>query len=182
VVVDDRVVTDAEGNVRRIERTPEEIERITLLVKEAVGFNLQRGDSVQVINAPFQAPPEPEPLPELPIWQQPWVWDLAKQAGGVILVLFLIFFVLRPTMKRLSSPPVIERIEDAAEGEAGTGGGGEGRMAGEGGEALAAGESALKLPGPGSYEATLEAARQMVNEDPKRVAQVVKSWVNEDGK
>lgn len=184
VVVDDRVTTDTDGNIQRVERTPEEIERITLLVREAVGFDAQRGDSVRVINAPFQAPPAPGPLPEVPIWEQPWVWDLAKQAGGVILVLFLILFVLRPTMKRLTAPPVIERIE----GEGGVGdradGGEMGAEGGHGGAmgALAGADGAMKLPGPGSYEATLDAARQMVNEDPKRVAQVVKSWVNEDGK
>ena len=44
----------------------------------------------------------------------------------------------------------------------------------------AAGEP-IKLPGKGKYEDTLDAARQMVNEDPKRVAQVVRSWVAEDG-
>jgi len=178
VVVDDRVVADADGAIQRSPRSPEEISRITQLVKKAIGFDATRGDSVQVINAAFMAPPVTELLPEVPVWEQPWVWDLAKQAGGILLVLMLILFVLRPTMKRLTAPPVIERIDgsvEGAEGEAGEGAEG-GAMALE-----RKGSEALGLPGPEGYEDTLEAARQMVDEDPKRVAQVVKSWVGEDG-
>ncbi|MBA1330309.1 hypothetical protein QQ73_03710 [Candidatus Endoriftia persephone str. Guaymas] len=59
----------------------------------------------------------------------------------------------------------------------------EGELASEGGLAgeLEGGE-AVKLPGPGSYEKTLEAARQMIAEDPKRVAQVVKQWIADDAR
>ena len=40
----------------------------------------------------------------------------------------------------------------------------------------AAGEP-VRLPGGGKYENVMDAARQMVDEDPKRVAQLVKTWV-----
>jgi len=175
VVVNDKISLDPEGVQARSERTPEEINRITQLVKEAIGFSAARGDSVRVINASFMAPVEMEPLPELPIWEQTWVWDLAKQIGGVLLVLILIFFVLRPTMQRLTSPPVI--VKSGEEGDAGEDGlgGGEG-VAG----ALPAGAPGYQLPGPDSYQETLDATRQMVSEDPKRVAQVVRSWIAED--
>ena len=170
VVVDDHVASNSEGQPVRQARTPEEINRITQLVKEAIGFNATRGDSVRVINAAFMLPQPPEPLPELAIWEQPWVWDLAKQLGGVLLVLLLIFFVLRPTMKRLTTMPRVERLAgDAnASGEAGA-------------NALQVpGGDKMQLPGPGGYETSLEAARGMVQNDPKRVAQVVRSWVSED--
>lgn len=175
VVVDDRLIADAEGAVVRSERTPEDISRITQLVQEAIGFNVQRGDSVKVINASFMVPPVPEPLPEVPLWEQPWVWDLAKQVGGVLLVLFLILFVLRPTMKRLSAPPVIEKIsaEEA---------GGENAESLDGGGTRALGQDRehMQLAGPEKYADTLDAARQMVADDPKRVAQVVKRWIAEE--
>jgi flagellar M-ring protein FliF len=175
VVVDDKVILGDDGTPVREERTPEDISRITQLVKEAIGFSVNRGDSVQVINASFMVPPPPEPLPELEIWEEPWVWDVAKQVGGVILVLILILFVLRPTMKRLSAPPVIERVaQEGDEGEAGAqGGGSAGALEGPAGRTM-------QLPGPEGYEETLDAARQMVQDDPKRVAQVVRSWVAED--
>ncbi|WP_428604799.1 flagellar basal-body MS-ring/collar protein FliF [Sedimenticola sp.] len=175
VVVDDQVSVADDGVVTRIERTPEEISRLTRLVKEAIGFSAQRGDSVEVINSAFMMPAPPEPLPELAIWEEPWVWDVAKQVGGVILVLVLIFFVLRPTMKKLTAPPVMHQIP-AAEGAAG---GAHGAAGGAG--SLDGSEEAMRLPGPEKYENTLEAARQMVQDDPKRVAQVVRSWVAEDG-
>ncbi len=145
-------------------RTPEELENITQLVKEAIGFNEERGDTVRVINAAFQLPPELAPLPEEAIWEKAWVWDVGRQTGGVLLVLVLIFVVLKPTMKKLLAtplmpPPAVPPVA-ALEGT---------------------NESRVELPGRGGYENTLEAARGMVQEDPKRVAQVVKKWVSEDG-
>ncbi|TVT55117.1 MAG: flagellar basal body M-ring protein FliF [Sedimenticola thiotaurini] len=173
VVVDDLITQAEDGTTTRIERTPEDINRITRLVKESIGFNAQRGDSVEVINSPFMAPEQPAPLPELAIWQQPWVWDVAKQAGGVILVLVLILFVLRPTMKKLIEPPVVHRLSET---EGATAGG----AAGGAGMSLEGDDDSMMLPGPEKYENTLEAARQMVQDDPKRVAQVIRSWVTDN--
>jgi flagellar M-ring protein FliF len=174
VVVDDLVNVTDDGAITRVERTPEEISRITRLVKEAIGFSGQRGDSVEVINSAFMLPAPPEPLPELAIWEQPWVWDVAKQTGGAILVLILIFFVLRPTLKKLTAPPVMHQLSAAQ----GAGAGAEGAATAG---SLDSADDTMRLPGPEKYENTLESARQMVQDDPKRVAQVVRSWVAEDG-
>ncbi|RLJ17224.1 flagellar M-ring protein FliF [bacterium endosymbiont of Escarpia laminata] len=183
VVVNDRVVLGEDGTPQRIQRTPEEITRITNLVKETVGFNIQRGDSVQVINESFFIPAPPEPLPELEIWEEAWFWDAVRQAGGVLLVLLLIFGVLKPTMNRLTAQVVTPGV--GGEGVAGGGvageGGIEGTLEGAEGEGLALeGDETIKLPGPGSYEKTIDAARGMIENDPKRVAQVVKKWIAED--
>ncbi|MDJ0806217.1 MAG: flagellar basal-body MS-ring/collar protein FliF [Gammaproteobacteria bacterium] len=189
VVVNDRLLPDAEGRPQAVQRTPEEIDRISNLVKEAIGFSQSRGDSVRVINESFFIPAPPEPLPELAFWEEPWFWDLLRQAGGVLLVLLLIFGVLKPTMQRLTSQTVAEG--DEADGVAGGGvladgeEGIEGELAGAtaGGPGLGLeGEEAVHLPGPGSYEKTLDAARNMIAEDPKRVAQVVKKWIAEDAR
>lgn len=183
VVVNDRAIKDAEGNGQSIQRTPEEMNRISNLVKEAVGFNLARGDSVRVINESFFIPEPLEPPPELALWEEAWFWDLVRQAGGMLLVLLLIFGVLKPTMHRLTKRVVVKaeregEITDAvAAGQAGL----ERELAATGGTGLSLeGEEAIHLPGPGSYEKTLDAARNMIAEDPKRVAQVVKKWVAED--
>ncbi len=176
VVVDNNVVVAEDGTSSSIERTPEELSRISELVKEAIGYSIQRGDSVRVVNAAFQVPEPLANLPEIPIWEEPWVWDIAKQVGGLVLVLVLIFVVLMPTLKKLIATPVY------ASGPAGAG------MAAAGGQQMSmpsgytvdeSGET-VKLPGPAKYEDTLQAARQMVSDDPKRVAQVVKSWVADD--
>ncbi len=183
VVVNDRIALGEDGVPQRIQRTPEEITRITNLVKETVGFNIQRGDSVQVLNESFFIPAPPEPLPELAIWEEAWFWDAVRQAGGVLLVLLLIFGVLKPTMNRLTAQVVTTGVE--GDGVAGGGvageGGLEGTLEGAGGDGLALeGDETVKLPGPGSYEKTIDAARGMIENDPKRVAQVVKKWIAED--
>ncbi|MEN8165869.1 MAG: flagellar basal-body MS-ring/collar protein FliF [Pseudomonadota bacterium] len=183
VVVNDRLIKDAQGNEQTIQRTPEEIDRISNLVKEAVGFSLARGDSVRVINESFFIPEPLEPPPELAFWEEAWFWDLVRQVGGVLLVLLLIFGVLKPTMHRLTKQVLVkaerggEIASTGAAGQAGL----EGELAATGGTGLGLeGEEAIHLPGPGSYEKTLDAARNMIAEDPKRVAQVVKKWVAED--
>ncbi len=167
VVVDNPQVSGKKKDGAAAGRTPEELEKITQLVKEAMGFNEARGDSVRVINAAFQLPPEPEPLPEEAIWEQAWVWDVARQVSGLLLVLVLVFVVLKPTMKKLLAVPLLPVPAPVAAG---------GAPGETGGEAAAQ----VQLPGPGEYENTLDAARGMVQEDPKRVAQVVKKWVSED--
>ncbi|MCU7796090.1 MAG: flagellar M-ring protein FliF [Candidatus Thiodiazotropha sp. (ex Myrtea spinifera)] len=187
VLVNDRYVPNEEGQAIPVERTPEEITRIANLVKDAIGYNLQRGDSVQVINESFFIPAEPEPLPEVPLWEQAKFWDWVRQGGGWLLAALLIFFVLKPTMSRLVSQASVTRTTDnmvaatagggVAGGMAGAPGVGGGEMAG-----LEMDDDALHLPGPRSYEKTLDAARTMISDDPKRVAQVVKKWISEDGK
>lgn len=161
VVVDDPPGA-AKGAAGEPGRTPEELDRITQLVQEAIGFNAERGDTVRVINAAFRELPPPAELPEQAIWEQPWVWDLGRMLGGGILVLILIFVVLRPTIKKLlTMPPQAAAVPQMP-------------------MAMPEQEESMRLPGPQRYENTLEAARGMVNEDPKRVAQVVRRWVAED--
>jgi flagellar M-ring protein FliF len=189
VVVDDRLEPGAEGaDPVAVPRSAEELNRIEVLVREAIGYDARRGDSIQVVNASFMPPEVLEPLPQPPLWEQPRFWDLMRQVGGVLLVLLVIFGVLKPAMKRLTAPAVVE-------GEASAAGGGAGEvpeaapeegldtLLEQEGEALAgalpSGER-VRLPGPGSYETTLDAARQLVRDDPKRVAQVVRRWIAEE--
>jgi flagellar M-ring protein FliF len=170
VVVDNKQVTSDTGDVTAVPYKPEELTRLTNLVKEAVGFDEKRGDSVSVINAAFIQPQAPAPLPETPLWKQPWLWDVAKQGLGIILVLLLGFGVLRPLLRSLAEkgkePPVM--------------------FAGAEGQALSAGEEPFALSAPAQpkapdYESDLNTTRSMVAQDPKRVAQVIKTWVGTDG-
>jgi len=179
VVVDNTVTTADDGTVSSRERTSEEVSRISNLVKEAIGYSAQRGDSVRVVNAAFQIPEPPAAIPEIAIWEQPWVWDVAKQVGGLILVLVLIFVVLMPTLKKLiATTPVYAQGAGGMPVQAGAVPGQQ--MAQGGGFVTDESGETVQLPGPAKYEDTLKAARQMVSDDPKRVAQVVKSWVADD--
>lgn len=165
-----------------------DIERLTNLVKGAVGFDETRGDIVTVINAPF-IPIEvvvPEVI-ETPIWQQPWFMKLAKQGLAALLVLLLVFVVIRPIMKSLANngqqqKALVEataRAEAAAQQAMATGGPQAAAMAGQQSAQLP-GSAAAMLPGPGSNGMSLSTVQGMIDSDPQRAAQVVKQWVNDN--
>ena len=149
---------------------PEQIEHMTQLVKQAIGFDLARGDTVSVTAADFLAPPIPEPLPPQPIWQQPWVMDVGKQALGALFVLFLVFGVLKPTMKSMLAKP---QLASAAALEA-PGGGGLPALPG-----TIEGAAAASLRTFGAPHENLEQLRQVVAQDPRVAAQVIKGWVGD---
>ncbi len=173
VVVDDHRLPAKGGGVVRKSLTPEELDRITGLVKEAVGYSAERGDSVNVINVPFTEPLPAEPLPEPPIWEQAWLWDLLKQALGIAAVLVLVFAVLRPAMRRLTNHELTARRLTVSGGAAGDLAGDRFRLTG------AQGGLPQLPPGMGANEQA-STVRSMVTEDPKRVAQVVRNWMSED--
>lgn len=162
VVVDDVVTVDRRGRTKRTARTPEELARLTAIVKEAIGFDEKRGDTVNVTNAAFSAPPAAAPLEEPPLWKQEWLWDLAKQAGGGLLLLVLLLMIVRPLLRGLQARPVAVYAGMA-----------EDRLS-------LGGPRAAQLAGPGGHEDQMAAARTAAQQDPKRVAQVVKSWVASD--
>lgn len=96
VLVDEPTTTDAEGNIVSTPMSDAQMARINTLVMDAIGFNMARGDSLNVVSAPFVTPVEAEPLPAIPLWEQPWVWEVGKQVLGALVVLFLIFGLIRP--------------------------------------------------------------------------------------
>lgn len=179
VVVDFRNAENAEGVVERAPLNDEEMARITSLVREAVGFDEDRGDRVNVINASFHPLTTPEPLPEPPVWQEPWVHDLAKTILAVIVVLFLALTVLRPVLRSLADRgSEAHSMRNSGMGALPEGGGGEMRPG-------LPHEARMALTGPQdagrSHEVKLETARGLVRDDPRRVAQLMKNWIASDG-
>jgi flagellar M-ring protein FliF len=190
VVVDDMPVIGKDGkpaNGRPL--TDPELAHITTLVKDAVGFDQNRGDSVNVVNASFRndAPPVDTTLEKVPMWETPLFRDMAKLAAGVIVLLVLSLAVLRPMIKALM-PSAQSRGLLAGPGDTVT-------ISGAGGAALAsgvpqhhghggeAGGGAVHAPPPAPavpYDQQITNARALVNQDPKRVAQVVRNWVSVD--
>lgn len=173
VLVDDLQSVNEDGEVERTPLSPEQLDRLTNLVKEAVGFDARRGDTIKMNNVSFYVPAAPEPLPEVALYEQPWVMDMAKQGLGAVVVLILIFGVLKPVLRSLAekgaSLPAQQLMVVGAEG---------------GQHALAGGQHGGHLPAPGgpmSVEEQLTAAKAMAAQDPGRVAQVVKGWVASDG-
>lgn len=169
VVLDVKQGLDADGNPVAAPYTDQELARFTTLVKEAVGFNAVRGDSVQVINAEFTPPVALEEVPPESFWEKPWFWSVLKQAGGAMLALLILFGVLRPVMRSLASHKPARYIdpdtgEELSDDQLTLSGGGAGNP---------------RLPKPASYEDNLNMARQLAAQEPKRVAQVVKSWLDD---
>lgn len=151
----------------------EEIQRLTLLVQETVGYNQERGDRVNVISEAFI--PDEVLIPvEVPIYEEDWFWTTVKQAGGALLVLYIIFGVLKPALRNLSNyrPPVVIHAADDNESEGGMEGevmrNGKGQLGSDGDEAI---------PLPNDQDNKVEFAQAMVEHDPRRVAKVVKEWV-----
>jgi flagellar M-ring protein FliF len=161
------------GETELMALTDAELAKVEALVREAVGFDPQRGDSVSVQNAPFIRADLPE-LESVPLWQRPQLRDLARQTGGVLLLLTLILFVLRPTLRNLLAAPL--RAPGAQ--PALPAGDGSARLPADDRLALSADPASLPAL---AYENKLQTARNAVAQDPKRVAQVVKNWVGQEG-
>jgi flagellar M-ring protein FliF len=182
VLVDNVRVVGQDGKITETALTPQELERITGLVKDAVGFDAQRGDSVNVMNAPWKGEPliTGGEVESIPLWQQPWIQDLARVVAGLVLALIVIFVVLRPMLKQLLATQRPVLLQTPAVAGAGA------LPAGE--MAVGAGANGALPPGvtpgtPGAslaYEQQLAQARSLVAQDPARVAQVVKNWVAKD--
>ncbi|WNB77539.1 flagellar basal-body MS-ring/collar protein FliF [Methylomonas koyamae] len=196
VVVDDKKVVQADGKVAQQAYSQEDLNQLRDLVKQAVGYDNSRGDQVTVTNVAFKLPEALEGLPSEPIWDQPWFASALKQLGAVLVVLLLIMGVLRPALKSLiSKEEQLKALEEARAIAEATGGvvrfDEEGRPVAvpvevdqETGEIHAlpsAMEDLLLLEAPQSYEKRLEYVQKMIDEDPKLVAQVIKSWLKDDG-
>jgi flagellar M-ring protein FliF len=164
VVVNNRSVTDPKGKTTQVPLTTEEIEKLTVLVREGIGFNQERGDSVKVINAPFKV--ESIPQIDTPVWKQPEILDVlravAVPAGLGAIGLLVFFGLIRPAVRAALAPPpppepganlstVVDGPEDLPTMPA--------------------------LPAPQRSE-HLEGARLLAKENPAAVASIVRGWVN----
>ena len=179
VVVDDQVkVNAANGETTRSPWSAEDLNRFTRLVQNAVGFDASRGDTVSVVNVPFSAE-RGETIPDIPFYSQPWFWDIVKQAMGVIFILVLVFGVLRPVLNNITNgkSKQLAGFDDDMGGMGGMGGGDE--LSND--RVSLGGPQSILLPSPTEgYDAQLNAIKSLVAEDPGRVAQVVKEWINTD--
>ncbi|HVN98906.1 MAG TPA: flagellar basal-body MS-ring/collar protein FliF [Steroidobacteraceae bacterium] len=159
VLLDNVAKVGADGKSTAQALSAAQLDNITKLVKNAVGFDEARGDSVSVVNEPFHQD-NTELAPEtVPLWQRPMVQDIARLALGALLLLAIALGVLRPLIRNLTAQAVAPALAAAGTNEAGP--------------AVAATTPTL------AYEQQVVQAKNLVTQDPKRVAQVVKTWVGE---
>ncbi|MBU0784914.1 MAG: flagellar M-ring protein FliF [Gammaproteobacteria bacterium] len=175
VVVNFKTITDPKGETRQVPLTPEEITQLDNLVKQAIGFDEQRGDAVNVVNQAFTKVEEST----IPMWAQQETMDLAKSLGmpiGIALVAaILVFGIFRPMMK----PAEVDLFNEGPE-----------LLPGQRTPLLAnkvGGESDVELLEQLQREGTLpgmnrqqklEKLRELAREHPQIVANIVKNWVN----
>jgi flagellar M-ring protein FliF len=168
VIVDNRPpAADAEGAGEPY--TQEALDRLTAIVKEAVGFDEARGDRVQVVNEGFVVTPPADQVEAPPFWQNPALLSAARLGLGAALVLVLAFVVLRPLMKSITAAAAPGQLAYAQGGSY---------------VPVVAGDRVTLSGGgsPGNYEQQVAAARSLIGQDPRRAAEVVKDWVSADGR
>jgi flagellar M-ring protein FliF len=152
--------------------TDQQIEQMTALVRETIGFNKDRGDSVNLMNTPFTL--EKTVVTELPLWKQPEIQDLARSfawpLGTLLFGALVLLGVIRPALKALAqSKPQTELIAhqlDAVESDE------------PDRPLLAAPEAGTGPVLATASELALEDARKLTRDNPAAVANIVKTWIN----
>jgi flagellar M-ring protein FliF len=143
-------------NAEPVPLTAEQLAEIQGLIREAVGYDESRGDTLNLINMPFQAAPAPVEAEPPPIWENPLVMDIGKLVLAAVIVLSLVIFVLKPLVQNLLTPPPAPAPALPLD---------------------QAGYPQMQLM---PREDPLQIAQNMASTDPKRIAQVVKDWVAAD--
>ncbi|WKK15462.1 flagellar basal-body MS-ring/collar protein FliF [Achromobacter insolitus] len=154
-------IRDKDGELQPL--PPEELNKLTNLVREAMGYSETRGDSLNLVNSQFNDGPPP-----VPMWRDPEMISLFKTilawlVGGV-LALWL-YRIVRRTVGDYLYPPVdpeqaeAERLEAAREAQ-----------------------DAARAKEVDRYQDNLERARTMASKDPRAVAMVLRTWMSKDEK
>lgn len=164
VVVNHRSNTDAKGKTTAVPLNEKELEQLTALVQQGIGFNSERGDVVKVINAPFRVEATPA-AEDTPLWKQGWLIDLLKSAAApaalALVALAIVSKLIKPALTAVLAPPpppepgstLNEVVEDAPPA------------------------TPPQLQGPQTSEKLL-AARALAKQNPAAVAHIVRTMVN----
>ncbi|ASW45092.1 flagellar M-ring protein FliF [Xanthomonas hortorum pv. vitians] len=183
VLLDNVPRPGAKGKIVEQPLTAAELTRIEGLVKQAVGFDAARGDTVSVMNAPFVR--EAVAGEEGPNWwEDPRVQNGLRLLVGAVVVLALLFGVVRPTLRQLTGVTVVKDKQGKG-GKDGTPQSADVRMVDdddlmprlEEDTAQLGQDKKVPIALPDAYEERMRVAREAVKADSKRVAQVVKGWV-----
>ncbi len=176
VVVDGRPQKNAEGKIVKAAPNAAELERLTMLVQNAVGYEADRGDKVTVLSADFIPDVVADEADAPGFWQEAWFAQLMRQGFTGLGVLLLVLLVLRPAIKNLLvSNNAAAQAGNNEEGASGV----NGEYIGQHQPSVASlGHSSAPLQLGHDFDKKVSFVRTVTAEDPKRVAQVVKNWVN----
>lgn len=175
IVINYKSETDKSGKITSKALTEIEKTQISDLAKEAMGFNKERGDTLNLVNSPF-ATPEKEAIVEVPIWKQPDTIQMAKEIGRYLiaglLLMYLFFGFLKPTLKKIMRKQTDrEKREEKQHNK---------EMEEELGDDSVVNLSESAAKQITEYEINMEMAKQLATSDPKIVANVIKTWVSNE--
>ncbi len=165
-----------------VPRKQEEILNIRRLLQGGIGFDVTRGDSLEVVSVPFTRVDAGQ-IEDLPLWERPGFLPILKLVVGGLVIIVLIIFVIRPMLRRLINP---DESNDADDFDAD-----EGLDLGDDtismltsefdeGQVGFAPDGSLMLPDLHKDEDVLKAVRALVANEPELSAQVVKGWLMQD--
>ena len=180
VVLNERSVVNDEGEPESVPYTPEEIERFSELVRKAVGFEEARGDAVSVVGTNFLSRDELEEatVPEPSFLDRFDLLGALRVLAALVVIILLIFLIIRPTLRQLLTiQPRTQMLPPAYAQGLPPGMNPEEQTASS--QAAGNREADARAQPAREYEERVANAKNIVNQDPKRVAQVVRDWVNE---
>ncbi len=174
VLVNHRSVVNAQGKPVYQALTAAELEKVTNLAREAIGYKAERGDSLNVVNSAFSS--NPVATPPLPWWRETENISLAKTAANYLLVLILAlvlwFGTARPLLRKHLQPPAVAPTETEDPEVAAA------KMDAEAEEqAKLTAEAEKRMLD--RYNENLEFARAIAQKEPRLVAMVVKNWMDD---
>lgn len=183
VALDYRRATNATGEEVQTEFSDTELANIRRMLMAGLGYNVNRGDNVEVVAFPFiRAPLFDEARSAW--WEEAWFWRLMRLAAGVLVITVLILTVVRPMLRKLIYPDesaddgideLLARDEDLGDETI--------DMLTEQFDSDSIGfspDGTLQLPDLHKDEDLLKAVRALVANEPELSSQVVKAWLNED--
>jgi flagellar M-ring protein FliF len=182
VAVDYKQLTGEDGTVTAEPRTQEQLLNIRRLLQGGIGFDVTRGDSLEVVSVPFTRM-DSGVVEEAPLWEQPGFLPILKLIVGGLVIIVLIIFVIRPMLRRLINPDESKDVEDFDADEGLDLGDETISMLSsdfDEGQVGFAADGSLMLPDLHKDEDVLKAVRALVANEPELSAQVVKGWLMQD--
>ena len=182
VAVDYMQVAGEDGTMTPSPRKQEEILNIRRLLQGGVGFDVTRGDSLEVVSVPFMRMDTGE-VEDIPFWKDPELLPIIKLIIGGLVIIVLIIFVIRPMLRRLINPDETKEVDDFDADEGLDLGDDTISMLStdfDEGQVGFAADGSLMLPDLHKDEDVLKAVRALVANEPELSAQVVKGWLMQD--
>ncbi len=176
VVLNYKAGKDKDGKLSYVPFTPAEMTQINNLVREAIGFNKERGDSVNVVNAAFA---ESIPLEEKPLQDRALTYvqnngpDVLKALVILVAVFYLLFFIVRPLMKDITRSREEARTMELDLGEMSDGDHFSLDSGQEGGSDNS--EDQKKMS---AFADLLQQAKELAKNDPRMVATILREWMS----